>query len=689
MEIILHFFFITFTIKLIFIIKITFVFTKLNNNNLLIMANLKIGSLQHKRSSVVNDKNGIKTPKLPTKEQLEFGEIAINYAKDYETLSIKNSSGDVVTFSSDSIIYGNIDEVESGLTTAIAEVKSGLTQETQTRTTEIGRLENLIGNIEAGISDATEVKVSSGTSHIEIESGATDGKVTYTISEVDIASEQALADEVTARTTADDAIKGRLDTIEGRGDGSIKKAVADAKAAIEGTFKEGDVQTLAALNTKIEGVSAAAKSYEIKAVTEGLGTNVKEAYALFDEDDIKAGATIKIYKDSALKSAELIEQELVFTYTLADNTEQIVRINVSKFLAESEFKNGLEVNSSGEVSVKVDEKSDTFLSVGEGGIKLSGVQSAINKAKTDLIGTADTGYDTLGRLQGKITSEAATRASTDEHIIQRLNTIQSEEPVYNSISKSLVDAKAYTDEKITALNADVTSTGETKVRVQVVETAGKITAVTVTDVDIASATGLTAEINRAKAAEKLNADAIAILNGDKTKDGSVAKALSDAKAYTDEEVNAAIITVNTTIDGVTDIVNDISVDIDNVDKKVNNITVNVESLFTEGNNMTGYTLSDLSKKNLYHSNGNTVKFVGYGNSAINPTTNEANLVMESFKDGIRTITIAYIKQNGSTITTQSVKTYSSNAFIMKISQSDYDIMKNAGTLDENTLYVIS
>ena len=124
MEIILHFFFITFTIKLIFIIKITFVFTKLNNNNLLIMANLKIGSLQHKRSSVVNDENGIKTPKLPTKEQLEFGEIAINYAKDYETLSIKNSSGDVVTFSSDSIIDKKIDDIRDNLASVVS-VKLG------------------------------------------------------------------------------------------------------------------------------------------------------------------------------------------------------------------------------------------------------------------------------------------------------------------------------------------------------------------------------------------------------------------------------------------------------------------------------------------------------------------------------------------------------------------------------------
>ena len=88
------------------------------------MANLKIGSLQHKRSSVVNDENGIKTPKLPTKEQLEFGEIAINYAKDYETLSIKNSSGDVVTFSSDSIIDKKIDDIRDNLASVVS-VKLG------------------------------------------------------------------------------------------------------------------------------------------------------------------------------------------------------------------------------------------------------------------------------------------------------------------------------------------------------------------------------------------------------------------------------------------------------------------------------------------------------------------------------------------------------------------------------------
>lgn len=75
------------------------------------MAELNIKSLQHKKScDVVNDVEGNQIPKLPSDTQLEHGEIAINYAKDYETLSIKNSSGDVVTFSSDSIIYNNVEK---------------------------------------------------------------------------------------------------------------------------------------------------------------------------------------------------------------------------------------------------------------------------------------------------------------------------------------------------------------------------------------------------------------------------------------------------------------------------------------------------------------------------------------------------------------------------------------------------
>lgn len=84
------------------------------------MANLKIGSLQHKRSCVVNDN----TPKLPTAEQLAYGEIAINYAENLETLSIKNDANKVVTFSSDSIIDKKIDNIKKDLASVVS-VKLG------------------------------------------------------------------------------------------------------------------------------------------------------------------------------------------------------------------------------------------------------------------------------------------------------------------------------------------------------------------------------------------------------------------------------------------------------------------------------------------------------------------------------------------------------------------------------------
>ena len=51
-------------------------------------------TILNKRSSAVND-NG--TPKIPTSEQLQYGEIAINYADGVETLSIKNSNDNIVT----------------------------------------------------------------------------------------------------------------------------------------------------------------------------------------------------------------------------------------------------------------------------------------------------------------------------------------------------------------------------------------------------------------------------------------------------------------------------------------------------------------------------------------------------------------------------------------------------------------
>ena len=38
------------------------------------------------------------SPKLPTSEQLEYGEIAINYGDGIETIAIRNDNDEIVTF---------------------------------------------------------------------------------------------------------------------------------------------------------------------------------------------------------------------------------------------------------------------------------------------------------------------------------------------------------------------------------------------------------------------------------------------------------------------------------------------------------------------------------------------------------------------------------------------------------------
>lgn len=210
------------------------------------------------------------------------------------------------------------DNVEGVLT----EIETALNQEIKDRQDADSVLEEKIADAEAAAKAAATIINEKSEGFVKV-SGVQDSETkawTYTISEQDIASETALTQEIQDRKLADNALDERIDDV-------IKNA----------------------------------KSYSIVPVTEGLESNVKEAYQLqetIDGTSTKVGSIIKIYKDSALQKAELVEQELQFTYLLADGTTELVKIDVSKFLAESEFKNGLEV-SDNVVSVKLGEDTET------------------------------------------------------------------------------------------------------------------------------------------------------------------------------------------------------------------------------------------------------------------------------------------------------------------------------------------
>lgn len=116
-------------------------------------------------------------------------------------------------------------------------------------------------------------------------------------------------------------------------------------------------------------------------------TTVKEEYALVDASGTTKGETIKIYKDSSLVSITYITdpadthyQNLEYVYVDASGNTQTEYVDMSALVLEAEFASGVTVGDGHVVHGVVDSTSETFLTVGADGFKLSGVQTAIDNA---------------------------------------------------------------------------------------------------------------------------------------------------------------------------------------------------------------------------------------------------------------------------------------------------------------------
>ena len=136
------------------------------------------------------------------------------------------------------------------------------------------------------------------------------------------------------------------------------------------------------------------------------GTNVREAYRLKKGGNNVDDTVIKIYKDSALQNVVLQDQKLVFTYLKVDGTTATIEVDVSKFLTEQEFGNGLSVSSDGKVSIKIDINSQGNLTVGPNGLKLSGVVDTSRKVSAGggLTGGGDLSADrTISHATSNVT----------------------------------------------------------------------------------------------------------------------------------------------------------------------------------------------------------------------------------------------------------------------------------------------
>lgn len=212
-------------------------------------------------------------------------------------------------------------------------------------------------------------------------------------------AEGALSDRITAEqnraTTAENDLSDRITSEKNRATAAestitnnLNTEISDRKEAIKA---ESDRAKAAE-----QAMQANLGSITIAKVTSDDAT-IAASYQLQVNGEAK-GATIDIAKDQSIKDINVLDMNatlnsngtikpgnpvgstaLCISYILADGTYKLAKLDYSKFLEETEFANGLEVKYH-KVYVKVDPQSESFLSVSSTGVKITGVQNAINTA---------------------------------------------------------------------------------------------------------------------------------------------------------------------------------------------------------------------------------------------------------------------------------------------------------------------
>lgn len=135
-------------------------------------------------------------------------------------------------------------------------------------------------------------------------------------------------------------------------------------------------------------------------------------------------------KDSVLEDVayNAESKEIIFTWKTIDGETKTDAVSVADFVQVYTAGNGLDLNAN-EFSVKVDSESESFLTVGANGVKLAGVQTAIDTAKQAAIDDAATKYATTGALS-QLETDLDARLDTLEAINHNLYATKEElEPI--------------------------------------------------------------------------------------------------------------------------------------------------------------------------------------------------------------------------------------------------------------------
>lgn len=408
-----------------------------------------------------------------------------------------------------------------------------------TATTVEGALAEIASEI-----DAMDLTVVSGDGEVITAVSENDGKVSANKTPIkDVKLTGYAKNTSTGAISATDDIEDALSKLENtigsnaitNADGSITVTPANGSTTdVKVHIKSGEKVI------KLDGQGGGIYTDIKIASATPSSTTVKEEYNLLDSDGNALGTSIKIYKDSHIVSITYITdtgdthyQNLEYKYIDADGVEQTEYVDISSLVLEAEFASGLTIENHvarGVVdpSSEKDDNNDSFLTVGANGFKVDGIKDEIN---------------------AKINTLDATVGST---------TVESNKHV----------------------------------AVQVIEDAGKLTALTVTENDIASAQGLADEItNRTNADTELSnrlganvtttntasvqLSALSGTSADASGVTSVWGAKKYAQEYADEKVTTIVDGLDANVSGNS---THVTVGVNEVDGKITVVTVSEDNI---------------------------------------------------------------------------------------------------------------
>lgn len=210
---------------------------------------------------------------------------------------------------------------------------------------------------------------------------------------------KANADAITALAAldetyaTDDELAAAVEELEGK-IGNITVPV---------TSVTGDERVISVVNT--EGVHKVSATLGLKYTAATADANAKIELVGINDTVLGTIDASDFVKDGMLESVTKDETNNTITFTWnTDAGKQTTTIDIDDLVEVYTAGNGIDI-SNYSISTKVDGTSETFLTVGQNGIKLAGVQAAIDEAKQDAIDDADGKLAAAkAELEGKITA---------------------------------------------------------------------------------------------------------------------------------------------------------------------------------------------------------------------------------------------------------------------------------------------